>query len=81
VTEDAHRLVTLVEVETFAIAWEIRAVLLLNGIDANVWPEAHPNPLVRDSLLADVGPYAVMVPGDSLGEALRLLRESGLLER
>jgi len=81
VTEDAHRLVTLVEVGTFDIAWEARAVLLLYGIDANVWPEAHPNPLLRDSLLADVGPYAVMVPEDSLAEAQRVLQENSLLER
>jgi hypothetical protein len=31
-------------------------------------------------MLADVGPYAVMVPEDSLGDAQRLLGESGLLE-
>ena len=74
-----ERLVTLVEVKTFVSAWDIRALLLLGGVhDANVWPEAHPNPLMHDSLLADVGPYAVMVPEGSLGEAKRLLRESGL---
>ena len=54
-------------------------MLLLSGVHgANVWPEAHPNPLMRDSLLADVGPYAVMVPEDGLGKAQRLLGESGL---
>ena len=74
-----QRLVTLVEVKTFDSAWDIRAMLLLSGVhDANVWPEAHPNPQLRDSLLADVGPYAVMVPESTLEEAQRLLRESGL---
>jgi hypothetical protein len=78
---DPQRLVTLVEVETFDSAWDIRAMLLLNNMTgANVWPEAHPNPLMRDSLLADVGHYAVMVQEGSLGEAQRLLRESELME-
>jgi hypothetical protein len=81
-SERSERLVTLVEVTTFDIAWEIRAILLASGMnDANVWPEGHPNPLMHDSLLADLGPYAVMVPEGSLGEAQRLLRESGLPER
>ena len=36
----------------------------------------------HDSMLADVGPYAAMVPEGSLGDAQRLLLlgESGLLE-
>ena len=79
-SDSAHpqRFVTRVEVETFDNAWDIRAMLLLSGVHgANVWPEAHPNPLMRDSLLADVGPYAVMVPEDGLGKAQRLLGESG----
>ncbi|MGD0998101.1 MAG: hypothetical protein ABR941_07250 [Thermoleophilia bacterium] len=78
-SDRSDRFVTLVEVKTFDSAWDIRAMLLLSGMhDANVWPEGHPNPLMHDSLLVDVGPYAVMVPEGSLGEAQRLLRESGL---
>ena len=70
--------VTLVEVDDFALALDIRDLLHAGGLpEVNVGPVPTLHPQMD---YAAAGPYVIRVPEGSLDEAERLLRESGLLE-
>lgn len=70
--------VTLVEVNDFVLALDIRDLLHGGGLpEVNVRPVPTLHPQIDYEA---AGPFAVRVPEGRLTEAQELLRESGLLE-
>ena len=75
VSDGPQHYVTLVETRTLGRATNIRDMLLAGGIpEVNVWPARH---FLR---YAPFRPHVITIPEGNLGEARRLLSESGLLE-